>query len=359
MTTCSEGIPQGATKPVVKDSFPPAGVSGHSATLRVDIEHGRGESVLPQGLALGSTGAQGAWTEIRSAGFALPDRDAGAPARLTESAATQGQASERTHTILELPLVLLPKEPGRARLELPPLPIVVARSNGDVMTVCTSPHGITVEDPIANVAEAIPQPNPAFLPQREDWRALRIGVMALAAALVLALIVAYLATRWARRPRKIAPPPPPKPAWDVALTRLAEIRASGLIERGELREYVDAVSDVLRTYLGARYGFDGIESTTEEIRRALLPISMGQVSIHTVVALLEASDLVKFAGVTPPPDDCLRMMDSTDEIVRSTIIVPRIAPPAPPSGPGSASGSFRGPGSSGSSGGETKTGASA
>ena len=33
---------------------------------------------------------------------------------------------------------------------LPPLPIAVARASGELVTLCTEPHAILVEDPIAN-----------------------------------------------------------------------------------------------------------------------------------------------------------------------------------------------------------------
>lgn len=332
MSACTPTLPEGAVAPVVRDTFPTAGVSGYSATLRIDVEHGRGESVLPQGLAV--SGSAAAWSDLKSAGFALPDQDAGAPARLGVPTPDPARP-ERAHTVLELPLLLLPDKPGRTRLELPPLPIAVARASGELMTACTVSHSIVVEDPIANVAEAAPQPNPPPVPQREDWMAARIAAIAIVLAIVLAIIAAMIAARLARRPKKAAPKVPARPPWELALARLTEIRGSGMLERGELREYVDAVSDTLRTYLGARYGFDGIESTTVEIRRALVPLSLGTVSVTAIIELLEAADLVKFARVVPAPGDCTQLMASADQIVRSTMPVLR-PPTATPSGQGAA-----------------------
>lgn len=320
MSTCTPTLPEGAVAPVVRDTFPTTGMSGYAATLRVDVEHGRGESVLPQGLAVSANAS--AWADLKSAGFALPEQDAGAPARLGATTPDPSRP-ERAHTVFELPLLLLPSKPGRARLELPALPVAVARASGELMTVCTVTHSIVVEDPIANVAEAAPVPNPPPVPQREDWMAARIAAIALAAAIVLAIAAAFIAARLARRPKKVAPKAPPRPPWEIALARLTEIRGSGMLERGELREYVDAVSDTLRTYLGSRYGFDGIESTTVEIRRALLPLSLGTVSVAAIVELLEAADLVKFARVVPAPGDCAQLMASADQIVRSTMPVLR------------------------------------
>ncbi len=329
--SCTESVPTGATKPTVLDTFPERGMSGHAATLRIEVDHGRGEGVLSPSQKLAST--ERAWAALKTAGFAVPDADGGAAARLGEPVIT----GERAKTVLELPLIPLPPLPGRAELKLPSLPVSVSRASGEIMTVCTRPHVIRVEDPIANVAEAAPQPNPPPLPQREDWMAMRIAAIALAAALVVAAIAAYFAIRWARRPKPAPPPAPRKPPWEIALAKLADIAKSDMLARGQYREYVDSVSDALREYLGARYGFDGIESTTDEIKRSLAGAALGSVSLSTVIQFLEAADLVKFAKMLPAPADCQRMLGAAESIVRATMTA---APPTsmnpmpyPPAGP--------------------------
>ena len=44
------------------------------------------------------------------------------------------------HVYFGDPLLVLPDKPGRSSLELPPLPVAVARSNGEIATVCTHPE---------------------------------------------------------------------------------------------------------------------------------------------------------------------------------------------------------------------------
>ena len=39
----------GATRPALKEPFPRRGTSGYAAPLEVTVEHGKGETVLPQG----------------------------------------------------------------------------------------------------------------------------------------------------------------------------------------------------------------------------------------------------------------------------------------------------------------------
>jgi hypothetical protein len=325
---CVESIPSGGQRPSLLEQFPDRAFSGYAATLKVTIEHGKGETVLPNGLSLQSGGD--AAKLIKDASFVIPDQDGGAAARLTEQGET-GKA-DRTRTILELPLVPLPAEPGRHLLTLPPVPVAVARANGEIATVCTKPHRILIEDPIASVNDAKPKPNPAPRVQREEWTALKDGLSWASRGLVVGALLAYLAYRWLTRPKPVPPPPPPRPPWEVALERLDETRHAGLLEVGRFGEYFDRVSDAMRTYLGALYGFDGLESTTDEAIACLKRSPRQGIPLPEVIAFLQECDLVKFANFTPALSDCTKVLEAGEQIVRRTM--PRApsfqAPPMPP-----------------------------
>jgi hypothetical protein len=129
------------------------------------------------------------------------------------------------------------------------------------------------------------------------------------------------------------------------------------------------VSDAVRGYLGARFGFDGLESTSDEILTALKKQASGFVRLDSAAesrpesagtdasgataaggaagAVAEASgaprrsaaprapspgvpldeirqflaecDLVKFANLTPSPDQCASALTSGEHIVRGTM----------------------------------------
>lgn len=252
---CVESIPSGGQRPILLDTFPERGFSGYAVTLKVTVEHGKGETVLPNGLSLQSSGD--AAKLLKEASFVIPDQDGGAAARLTE----EGDIGkiDRARTILELPLVPLPAEPGRHVLILPPVPVAVARANGEIATACTRSHRILVEDPIASVHDAKPKPNPPPRVQKEEWTALRTGLIWTSGGLVAGALLAYLVYLWLNRPKPVPPPPPPRPPWEVALERLDETRHAGLLEVGRFGEYFNRVNDTMRSYLGALYGFDGLE----------------------------------------------------------------------------------------------------
>ena len=327
---CVETVPSGAQRPALTESFPSRGLSGYAATLRVTVDHGRGESVLPRGLEL--QGDSEAAKALKDAGFVIPDQDGGGAARLTRAPADPKHA-DRTSTLVELPLLALPPEPGRHTLTLPPLPIAVARANGEIASVCTKPHTMVVEDPTASTPDAQPKSNPPARAQREEWTALRQVLTWLLAGAILGAIIAYAVRRWTQRPRPAPPPPPPRPPWEIALEKLDEVRHAGLLEVARFQEYFDRVNDAVRAYLGARYGFDGLESTTDEIlhelRRTMNEPLAGTsteagargVALPGVVDFLTECDLVKFANVTPTEDGCQKALESAERIVRSTMPV--------------------------------------
>lgn len=334
-SACVEKVPEGARRPALKETFPAHGTSGYVATLEVAVEHGKGESVLPGGIDLQADSELA--KELSAAGFVIPVQDGGAPASLAAAGGAK-EPADRVSSTLRLPLLLLPKEPGRHVLLLPPLPVAVARSSGEVMTLCTGRHSIRVEDPTAQTPEATPKANPAGLPQREEWTTLKWAVALGAVALALGALFAWLLHRWRRRPRPVPPPPPPRPPWEVALERLDEVRHAGLLPVGRFGEFVDRVSDTLRAYLGARYGFDGLESTTDEVLRGLAKAQPQGVTLAELTAFLQECDLVKFANVTPTPEDCARVLAAGEHVVRATMPQVRVrTSTAPAAGAGVAS----------------------
>jgi hypothetical protein len=305
----------------MKESFPARATSGYAATLEVTIEHGKGETVLPQGFQAQSSSA--AARTLQDAGFFFPDVDGGAgPVRTTEATPTGSV------TKVSIPVLILPKEPGRNAMLLPPLPIAVARASGELLTLCTAPHRVLVEDPTAQTPDAKPQPNPAPRQQIEEWTlAKQLTIGALVGG-VLAAIAAWLIAKWMRRPRPVPPPPPPRPPWEVALEELFAVRHAGLAKEARYAEHYDRISDAVRKYLGGRYGFDGLETTTREMTAILKRVQPAVYDLPVILGFLDECDLVKFARFTPSDEDCTRVLDQAEHIVRVTV-PPREDAPRP------------------------------
>jgi hypothetical protein len=211
----------------------------------------------------------------------------------------------------------------------------MARASGEVVTVCTSEHSITVDDPTANTPNAEPKSNPEPSRQSEFWEALRNAVYGGAIALVIAALVFFLVRWLQRRPKVLPPPPPPRPPWEIAYESFREIRAAQLLERGLYAEHFDRVSHALRLYLGGRFHFDGLESTTSEILDHLNRTPEAHVVLAEVRAFLEENDLVKFAHVEPNAQQCSEQLVRSERVVNATVPATRRphSPAANPDGP--------------------------
>jgi hypothetical protein len=315
---CVETGAVGPERAQMVDSFPQRGASGYTATLHVVVSHGKGETVLPHGLEL-QTESDTA-RALRAAGFVLPDQDGGASTRL--SRVDGDPKTGRSQTTLDVPFVALPSEPGRHSLTLPALPVSIARANNEVVTLCTKPHTIVVEDPIASTPDAQPRANPGARIQREEWVTLERALSFATIGALSGAVLAWLIYRWLKRPRAAPPPPPPRPPWEIAFERLHEARHAGLLETRRFAEFFDRVNDAVRQYLGSQFGFDGLESTTDETLAALRRIPRFALPIPEVAAFLQECDLVKFADVTPTLVECERALAAAEKVVRSTMTGP-------------------------------------
>lgn len=314
-SACIEHIPEGKQRPAIKEVFPERSRAGYAAVLQVEVPHGLGETVLPGGFRLQLDSPEG--RAIESAHFVIPALDGPSAPRVTRE-----EVGGAARTRVELPFVPLPKEPGPQRLTLPSVPIAIARQSGELITLCTTPHTLLVDDPTSNIAAATPRPNPPPLRQLEVWTAAKNIALGALIALPLGALIAFAIGRWMRRARPLPPPPPPRPPWEMALEALARVRNQRLIEQGLTRELFDEVSLAVRAYLGLRFGFDGLESTTRELLEHLARLGPGAPAhelVEEIEHLLRRADLVKFANLTPEAAECELALERGERIVRGTM----------------------------------------
>ncbi len=327
-SSCSDDWPAERERPKIIERFPKRGISGHVARLELSIEHLPGEIVFPAGLETMQM-ISGELSEERvaltEAQFKLPDPKSDVQPTLERPS---DAAAGRVKTELSFPLIPLPKEAGRFELTLPRLPIAVARASGQVHTICTQPHVITVEDPLASEPNPAKKPDPNPRPQLEIWTSLRDAVLVASWLVPLVLVLVWLLYRYRDRFKKKPIPPPPIPPWERARGQLAHLESKGLLDRSEFEAYLDGVTDTLREYLGGRYGFEGLECTTRELLRQLGSRAPDFSEEQTVRTILQRADLVKFARRTPSEEECTEAMRITRRIIDVTVPTPSLDPRA-------------------------------
>jgi hypothetical protein len=102
-----------------------------------------------------------------------------------------------------------------------------------------------------------------------------------------------------------------------------------LTREGRFAEHFDRVSDIVRRYLGDRYGFDGLESTTREMLSELRQTTPRIVVLDEIERFLRQADLVKFARLTPSEPECATALAEASRIVERTVPAPMPASAAP------------------------------
>ena len=196
--------------------------------------------------------------------------------------------------------------------------------------VSTEPFGVEVKSLIANEPNAqLREPTKPVTVMQDDYTLLYVGGGLLGAAL-LALLSVLAYRWWQRREKPALPPPPPRPPWEVAIEKLGALRRQKheLVSKGEAARFVDLVSDVVREYLGGRFGFDGLETTSDEMLMRLKRIGVPIELFGEVGSFLRRCDLVKFAKAEPDADEADWVLMKAQEIV--SMGEPRVAAPAAP-----------------------------
>ncbi len=119
---------------------------------------------------------------------------------------------------------------------------------------------------------------------------------------------------WAAPP----PPPPPLPAHELALRQLHELRGSGLLGDGETQQFAYGLSSIFRTYLGRRFAFPAAEWTTTEIMQGLPDDLQSLRRDADIRRVLDATDIVKYAGRPITPEEMENLADVCEGLVTGT-----------------------------------------
>jgi hypothetical protein len=220
----------------------------------------------------------------------------------------------RQRFVFEIELLAI--EPGKQ--VIPAIELRVVTKNGFVGSVQTRPLPLSVGSLLANEpnAQLKPETKPVVVMQDDYTLLYALGAVA---TVVLVALLTWLVTRYLARRQKPAPPPaPPRPPWEVAVEKLAELRRrkQRMLEEGKAAEFVDEVSDVVREYLGGRFRFDGLETTTDEMLALLRKRDVSSGLVQEVAAYLARCDLVKFAKVEPDQDEADLVFAKAQDIVQ-------------------------------------------
>jgi hypothetical protein len=201
---------------------------------------------------------------------------------------------------------------------IPAITLRVVTKDNFVGTVKTAEQPFKVRGLIDNEPNAQPKLETKPVAVLEDnWIPIYILAGLLGAALV-ALITVLVGRYLRARKARAVPPPPPRPPWEIAIEALGALRRKkqSMIDAGQGGLFVEQLSHVIRAYLGGRYHFDGLETTTDEMLAQLKTHQAGLGFTQEVGQFLGRCDLVKFAKVEPDADEVDLLFAKATDLVQ-------------------------------------------
>lgn len=203
-------------------------------------------------------------------------------------------------------------------LTLPGIEVNVLGPGGELLTLHTSPVPIRISSVMAN--EPDPKLKQAEPPvqvfQRTWWLLYLLGGILAAAAIALITLLVYRRVQARKRAEK--PPPPPIPAHVLAIERLDQLEVDELIARQAYKELYLQLSEIVREYIGRRWGFDALEMTTVEISGHLARREVHSQVCQRLREYFGECDLVKFAKVLPDDEDARGAVQGARSLVHDT-----------------------------------------
>jgi hypothetical protein len=115
-----------------------------------------------------------------------------------------------------------------------------------------------------------------------------------------------------------APARPPRPAHEIAYAELERLLASGLLEKGRVKEFYIELAEIMRRYFEARFGVDTFERTSAEILDALRLARLPAKGMALTAEFFGSCDLVKFAKHIPASDDSRAVVQKAYHLVDET-----------------------------------------
>jgi hypothetical protein len=189
-------------------------------------------------------------------------------------------------------------------IQVPALPLL---DDNETLVSRSDPFSIKVESSIPEAERQNPEPAPAIGPMDLPFPAwlqslVGFGVLVLVGGIVY-LIYRVIKKRATRILKKILPI---QPADVIALEALTQLEKKGLFAPGRHKALHFGISEIVKTYLGARFSFDATESTTAEMLESLKAKQglqgLSQERVEEVTQLFAVLDLVKFTDHVPSLD---------------------------------------------------------
>jgi len=166
----------------------------------------------------------------------------------------------------------------------------------------TAPENVKDIADIADVADLLEPP---------PWCLIGVGVL-------LAGLAGYFLWRKLNPKQATVGDAPRLPPYEEVLKRLTDLRTADLPKNNQLREFAFALSEVLRNYVGRRFGIEALESTTVEFLEKAATLPLTQAQQEWLHIFCDALDPLKYATAGIASSEAERLMNELQEFAEQT-----------------------------------------
>lgn len=181
----------------------------------------------------------------------------------------------------------------------------------DDVLVSVSAPAVDTEKPFKDIKAPLDVPY--------SWREFIPYIIGWLVLIVVILVGAILYDKYRKKkPVPVERPRPKDPPHIWARKELKKLEEEKLWQNDQVKQYYSRLTDILRMYLEYRYDWLALESTTEEIEAELPRYNLKDKARESLLAILRAADLVKFAKMIPMPEANIKAMENAYKFIDFT-----------------------------------------
>ena len=226
---------------------------------------------------------------------------------------------ETGETVIHQRLVITSFDTGF--IVLPPIQFIF--NNDSSQQLATEPMLIFVSDiPVEMEADIKEIKEPYDAPY--NWKQLLKWALIIWLILGAIAIAVYVWEKYFKKKKEapLARPKPKRPAHEIALEKLEELRNKKLWQNNQTKQFYIELSDIIREYIEFRFDVLALEMTTDETISGLKLSGMEDSKTQSLRQLLQMSDLAKFAKYTPISNENEHCFDIARTFVNATLVMP-------------------------------------
>ncbi|MEZ5017492.1 MAG: hypothetical protein R2800_10610 [Flavipsychrobacter sp.] len=144
--------------------------------------------------------------------------------------------------------------------------------------------------------------------------------------LLLLTLVVMIAYTLLKKKKKPYIPPPSETLHERATRMLGELERKELWQKGEVKQYYVELTDILRYYIGGRYGITVLGLTTDELLDKMK--THKELTMHRgiIESALRIADMAKFAKAQPLPEEHIDAFNKISQFVSITVPIEETNP---------------------------------